>query len=78
MLVKLNSIYLFRISSSETKEGNKKNKKGKKYLWKKEKTAVTLTLQLTNRTMSAAGDWNNGLPLTAGHHTGQYVTGPKM
>jgi hypothetical protein len=37
MLVQLNSIYLFRISSSETKEGKrKKKKKGKKYLWKKE------------------------------------------
>ena len=28
--------------------------------------------------MFAAGDWNNGLALTAGHHTGQYVTGPNM
>lgn len=73
MLVQLNSIYLFRISSSETKEGNKK-----KYLWKKERTAVTLTLQLTNGTMFAAGDWNNGLPLTASNHTGQYVTGTNM
>lgn len=76
MLVQLNSMYLFRISSSENKEGNKKQ--GKKYLWKKERKAVTLTLQLTNRTMLAAGDWNNGLALTEGHHTGQYVTGPNM
>jgi len=45
MLVQLNSIYLFRISSSETKEGKKKKKKKKgKEIFMEERTAVTLTL----------------------------------
>lgn len=40
--------------------------------------AVILTFQLTNRTMAAAGNGNNGLPLTGGHHARQDITEPNM
>jgi hypothetical protein len=42
------------------------------------KEVVTLTSQLTNRTMTDAGDRNNGLSLTGSHHAGQDITEPNM
>jgi hypothetical protein len=42
------------------------------------KEVVTLTSQLTNRTMTDAGDRNVGLSLTESHHAGQEITEPNM